>query len=254
MLWILLFILIFGRSESLTMIPKFDKRVKKYVEVEAKKKEILASIKAFKKEKKAHQKGEKKFLKHFAANSLARNTPLEFFEISFEKMYADQNKFDQISVEERLKIQKLLKEDEWQNILKATEKGLKKEQKNNQKALKKLNKVIEKIKKSIAKELPDSKKKEQAISIANQLQTDINKEVNAFFKINYLENDTLRNINATEAEIQAVVDKMSAIRKNIFDAFVKARFEMVNATTEQEWNSIVKSINKLLKLFVKADN
>ena len=69
-----------------------------------------------------------------------------------------------------------------------------------------------------------------------------------------MENDTLRNINATEAEIQEVVDKMSAIRKNIFDAFVKARFEVVDATTEQKWNSIVKSINKLLKLFVKADN
>lgn len=38
------------------MIPKFDKRVKKYVEVEANKKEILASIKAFKKEQKTIKK------------------------------------------------------------------------------------------------------------------------------------------------------------------------------------------------------
>ncbi len=254
MLWIALFLLIFGKPEGLTLIPKFNKNVKKHVESEENKKEILASIKDFKKAKKAHNKTEKKFLKHFAVNSLKRDTPEEFFEISFKKMESAQNQFDQKSVEIRLKVQELIKEEEWQKILDASEKGLLKEQKNNEKALQKLNKVIEKVKKKLADDLPNPDKQKQALAIADQLHDDINQQVRAFFKINYLENDTLRNLHATKTAIEAVTQDMKQIRKNIYDAFVEARFEMIEVTNEQEWDAIVKSINKLLKLFVKADN
>jgi hypothetical protein len=253
MLWIALFLLIFGRPESLTMLPKFNKNIKKYVVEDVRKRKILEYSKAFKKSKKDFLKDEKVYLKHFAVNSLNRNTPNEFFEVSFQKILLEQRKFNQRSLKKRLEIQYLIKEDEWKNILEASQKGLEKQEKDNQKAIEKLNNVIEKIKKDIVKHVGESKKK-KTLEIAEQLQSDLNQNIAAFFEINYLKNDTLRNLNATIPELQAVIKDMNQIRKDVYYSIVDARSELIENTTEQEWEDIVKSINKLLKLFVKSDN
>ncbi|MCK5105480.1 MAG: hypothetical protein KAR17_21800, partial [Cyclobacteriaceae bacterium] len=65
-------------------------------------------------------------------------------------------------------------------------------------------------------------------------------------RFNYTENDVLADYNSSLIELQKVQDEIDLLQWQLFDAFTDTHMNLVNATTEEEWDKVQKSFNKIL--------
>ena len=59
--------------------------------------------------------------------------------------------------------------------------------------------------------------------------------------------ETIRDYNASKADYEKISSEHHQMRKEIDDLFLDFRFELLDMTSEDEWDLLMKDIEKLLK-------
>lgn len=121
----------------------------------------------------------------------------------------------------------------------------KKEIKSQEKAYKEFDKNFDKLKKGVTSEITDPERLkiiEETFKNFKDLWKIYLDEVMAL-SLRYL--DSFQNLDATEAELNEAISSVGDSRDNLFDGIIKLNAELKELTTDEEWTTIAKKINKL---------
>jgi hypothetical protein len=62
--------------------------------------------------------------------------------------------------------------------------------------------------------------------------------------LNVVDNELLRKQDASREELQGMLREMNALRDDVHSAFLDYHFKAIALTSAEEWDPIVKEINK----------
>ena len=250
MIWAALAMLIIsflgGGNETFFLTPDLKKNVKTFVEDGERKKEIFSLMKESKKEQKRYVKSRKKYYKEYKKLNLDRNSTLEDHQTFVNKYFNSRKEISAYSINKELAMKNLTTEEEWDNIMDAvmekTDKGKvqKKMEQTSQKFFEKLNEVAE-------RSITDESNKRTVMESLDEFQKDINAYIPSVAELSYKNLETIRNYNASKSEYENGADDLQKMRSEINDDFLKLRFQLLELTTEKEWNKIIKAYNDLIK-------
>ena len=245
MLWALLFTLIFSGPESGMINAKFKKHVKKYVVEKERKDQILILVKFFEKESKALRKKEKKSMTQLAELNTSKTTTTEQFQEFFNQVMIDRTKMNDIKLETRMKVQQLIEPSEWDQIVTASKAYWNKNEKKRAKQISKLKKSFLKTELKIEKTITDPHRQQKALAIVRQFKDEVVRIEKAIDDVNINNKTAMGNLNATESEIAEMIKQIYDLQWQLFENYKTNHLQLVEITTDQEWDKIVKSLNKI---------
>jgi hypothetical protein len=149
-------------------------------------------------------------------------------------------------VDNRVLVQEMLTQEEWEKIIsKSIDELSKKEVKNLEKEHKNFDKEYDKLQSAIAKQITNPER----LKIIDQSFLDFKILLKDYIQSNKEKtlryNDVFQNLNATKSDLAEAVSFVDESRTKLFDGIVKLHFELTEITTEEEWTKIAKSVNKL---------
>ena len=243
---------VFGSGpEAIFIAPDVIKQIKINVEDKDNRSEILDIMKEAKKEIKTFRKNHKENSKHIgkllSEQNVGSNEINHIFKKDSEQMFELQN----FIIDERIRIQNILTDDEWNSILeeaiKPSEKKQKKEEKKNKKEREQLKELTEEIRKEIRETILD-KEKNNKISIAFE---NFVKEFKDHLKFNqeltYTKNEILKDKNATKEMLLGIYIEQNKIRLKMHNSFNHFFDITKQNTTEDEWDDMKKDIKAFFK-------
>ncbi len=245
MLWVLLFTLIFGGSESALINAKSKKHIKKHVANKEVRNEVLGLIKTYEKEAKSFSKVKKKRKKELAQLNADRSTARDQFKALFSGYMDSKKELDQLAISNSFKSRQLISDSEWQNILVDAVAGYEKNKKKRAKRTAKLKKSIAKVHRSVEKSIKEEKRRSQVKQIVDKFEISMMEIQKNYNQINYQDNEVLRNRNSTKEELVQLQRSMNNLWRELFDLYTSTRTEIAELASDEEWKTIQKSINKI---------
>ncbi len=250
-LFTMLAMAIFGSEDSPFLIPKIEKKIKHTITDKDRKKEILAVMKDYKKDWKALGKTKKKQVKSFGKLNKDRNADpqvlLDLFETSRQQRAEQNNKL----INGRIKVAGLIKQEEWDNLMKGVlevkPKTTKKLTKAEAKTLLKQDKKLMAIGDEIEAAFTDSAKREEATKYLLQFEENIAELLAGSQELNYKDQEVLRNREASSEEIARVIQKLENFRTNVHQSYLDLRKKLVELSTEENWPALAKALGKFIK-------
>lgn len=250
MIWAALAIAIIGLlgggNETFFLTPDLKKNVKTFVEDKERKAEIFALMKESKKRQVAFVKLRKKTFKDYKKLNLDRNTTLEKHQAFVNDYFDARKEISAFSIDKELAMKKLMTEEEWNNIMNSVmektdkDKIRKKMEQSSQKFFETLTEMAE-------TSIVDATKKGAVMESLDEFQEDINTYIPSVAELSYKNLETIRDYNATKYEYENGAEELQKMRREINDDFLKLRFQLLELTTEKEWNKIIKAYNNLIK-------
>ena len=235
-----------GSDIPVFIVDDLSKEIKNHVNDKEKKKEILSVLKDYEKEFKKSQKSLGKEKKQLKKLNTDRNSPEGSMDIVLNDASEIWSDLKTSAVQKRVEVQGLLTEEEWQNIIAESLAEMnKKEIKSQEKAYKEFDKNFDKLKKGVTSEITDPERLkiiEETFKNFKDLWKIYLDEVMAL-SLRYL--DSFQNLDATEAELNEAISSVGDSRDNLFDGIIKLNAELKELTTDEEWTTIAKKINKL---------
>lgn len=168
----------------------------------------------------------------------------DFFNL-YETYIADLNNLQNEGLIGREKIQNILIEKEWQDILESIDK---KSEKVKRKKSKKRAKLLKSTQKTNKKALKRIKRDEKRKIVKEHLDAYLSEYINyATYKegLNYYDNKVLRNRHSSKADISVLLDEQTAKRTDLYNDYVLLHQILIENTDEKEWNKVVRRINRL---------
>ena len=245
MIWVLLFSLIFGKSDSPLANPKHQKHIKKVVKDENRQSQILEITKKFKDDVKTLKSLSKGEARSFGKMNKNWETENEEFERIFSLVLENRRIFQEKGIDARVKITPLILDNEWNDYLMFADNAWDKEAKSRKKTLKKLNKRVDKAERVINNKITSTENNKSAINYINSFRGTLIQVKKEYSEINSYGNDILRNRHATRNELIEHAEKMNSLRIELHGSFLESRQGIKDLTTEDQWNSIAKSINNI---------
>ena len=255
MLWALLITLLVtklsGGPEEVFMIPNFEKEIKAHVVDKDRKKEILLVVKEGKKELKSFNKIRKRKLKEIKEMGASRASTAEQI-LALYETYHDARLVNQsILTDRRIILQNLFTDEEWKQIIEKavlpSDKAKKKIEKQEGKEEDSVDKVLANIEKSIKENIEDEHKKQEALSSLDKFKTTLNDFIEEGHKMNFEDNDIIRNKNVSRAEFEHFYSYQNQLRYKGSEEFFEMRNSVLENSNEKEWKEIIKSINKFIE-------
>lgn len=235
-----------GSDIPVFIVDDLSKEIKNHVDDKERKKEILSVLKDYEKEFKKSQKNLGKEKKKLKKLNTDRNSPEGSMDIVLNDASEIWSDLKTSAVQKRVEVQGLLTEEEWQNIIAESLAEMnKKEIKSQEKAYKEFDKNFDKLKKGVTSEITDPERLkiiEETFKNFKDLWKIYLDEVMAL-SLRYL--DSFQNLDATEAELNEAISSVGDSRDNLFDGIIKLNAELKELTTDEEWSTIAKKINKL---------
>ncbi len=140
----------------------------------------------------------------------------------------------------------MLSEEEWELIIsKSLEEFDKKEIKKQEKAYKEFEKNFAKLKSTVEKEITDAERKEKIGATFTSFKKDMKNYVDANMNRTIKEMEAFGDLNAAEDELKAAASSVEEARNQFFEGIVTLHFDLVELTTDEEWDKISKSVNKI---------
>ena len=245
MIWALLFALIFSGSESVLLNTKVDKHIKRHVESPENKKQLLGMLKDYEKVAKAFRKEKKKFARELDALNANRDATEEAFSGLFKRYFSRQNEIDRLALKTRMKSQQLIAEAEWENILSDASEVYEKGDKKRDKYISNLQKSISKAKSKAGNIIEDESRKQQIQRVLADFKSavvDIQLQYNSY---NYIDNNLLNSRQSTESELHELQKEINDLKQQFFDAYLNTHMELVELSTEAEWDDVIKAMNEI---------
>ena len=246
MLIALIISLIFsGGSQSFLTNPKIKKHIKKYVESKEVKNEIFELIKNYEKEAKKFDKHEKKLGKELDKMNSSRTTSRVEFEEFFSDYLDSKKPLQDLAITSGLQTRNLISDSEWELIINALDDDFKQNANKRKKQLIKLKKTIQKIEKKASNVIEDEEKRAKAKEVSIALRDSIISIKNEYDKYNLTESPSLRKRKISEQDLLQIQEKGKDLRMKFFEVYTDTHFELIELTTEEEWDKIQKEINRI---------
>jgi len=243
---LLIGMLLGGSNIPVFIVEDLPKEIKRNIDDKERKNEILSILKVYEKEFKNSQKSLDKLKKKMKKLNLDRNSKKD----SIYKVLNDASdiweKLQASGIDNRISVQEMLTQEEWEMIIsRSIDEMSKKEVKNLEKEHKNFNKEYDKLQRAIANQITNPER----LKIIDQAFLDFKILLKDYIQANKEKtlryNDEFQNLNATKSDLTEAMSFVDESRTKLFDGIVKLHFELTEITTEEEWNKIAKSVNKL---------
>jgi arsenate reductase-like glutaredoxin family protein len=244
---IALFGLIFGGGNvDYFYLEGFDKGINKYIENKDTKKELKGYVKDYEKAIDEFNKKHKKQMKLFMQKDVDRSTPEEWYKGFFKENLGLRDERQQTAMDFREKVQPKITDDEWKNIVAASEKATKKILEKEQKKEKKQGdkQVDDKLVETSEKYISDEERNQGVSAAYDKFKLAADDLIAAYEKVNAMGNDILVDKNASRSDMQDYADSLNEKRRKMYETFLEFFSELQRITTEEEWQAIMKDFNK----------
>jgi arsenate reductase-like glutaredoxin family protein len=238
--------IIFGAPQNDLLILKIKKPVKQIVIDQDRKAEILGEIKSIKKMKKAYGKKTKVFTKQLKQLAIDQKTDRETFDAFYDSVVAYEVLASDEFIQHRIRIQDNLTQEEWDEIISASSKAIKKDDKSSQKALSKLKKGLDKMRSKVLKHIDGQERMETAGRYMEAFSSSLYDRAVEILKYDPFEEEILLNKNASEDDLRSVVEGTNEHWMAIFETFSKLHAELGSLATEAEWKSLSRELKKII--------
>jgi len=246
MIWALLFSIIFGGSESVFLNSKVKKHIKRHIVEKETRKEVLLIIKDFEKEAKKLKKEEKKWNKELADLNANRTATTGEFKVFFQRYMGTKKELHKRGMSARIEIRDKISPETWEKIIVDAGYTHEKEETKRSKYILKLKKSISKIEKKVGKVIIDPSRRTKVKQVFEEFKNSVIEIQREYDRFNYAENVVLAYYNSTMNDLQKVQDEIDLLHWQLFDAFTDTHLKLVHATTDEEWDKVQKSFNKIL--------
>ncbi|TAJ03426.1 hypothetical protein DMA11_24145 [Marinilabiliaceae bacterium JC017] len=245
MIWALLFTLIFGGNNSLYLVPKLNKHIKRNVENKADIKELQSLLKENRKQKKAFNKTHKGFIKEFKKLNACRNTSCEEFDAVFTKAMTERKHLQKTDAKMKVASTNYISEEEWKAIIKAAQKDINKVIKQQKKEKQKQEKVFQKLNRTIRQSIEDETKKQKALEASDRLKESFFNIIDSYNNYITNTNSTIFSYHTTKEQLMEAQTRANQLRKELHLAITDMHFEMAESTNPREFKKVIRLINKL---------
>ncbi|MEM9326818.1 MAG: hypothetical protein AAGA85_14225 [Bacteroidota bacterium] len=246
MLIALIIAMIFGGgSNSPFADPDLLKYIKKTVADQDRKEQIVDLAKEYKTYIKRFAKEQAEGLKEMDAMFANRETTRADFETFFSEWRGSHATQEAKAVEGRMRFQNMITEEEWARVLQMVDAGKKDPTKDQRKLIDKFKSRTTKRRAAIASEIADADRRETALKSYDGFQLAVVEYMLEKARLNYKDNDAIRNIFASEDDMKAIYAKRDQLRAELYKAYIPMHAELVASTKEEEWTNISKAVSKL---------
>jgi hypothetical protein len=243
---IALYLLLFmGGAQDDLIIMHGEKYVKKVVVDKNRKGFILAEYKAIGKLQKSYQKMNKKNGKQLEALIKNFQTDEKSFKSFFEKLAEDERQVNEQFFSHRLVIQEELTQEEWDKIMGNIQKSLSKDEKATGKTLANFEKDLAKMKAKILAVLNEDFRKDKAEGYINEFIASVQKSGKEIVEYAPEEKDILLEKTTSKEELDKLGDEKIGAWLHLLDAVATLHLKLSEISTEEEWKTISKWMNKI---------
>ncbi len=243
---ILMGMLFGGGNMSAFVVEDFPKEVKANVDDKERKKEIISLVKPYEKEFKSVQKDLKKSIKNMKKLNLDRNASSEDINEILDEATATWKRIQAKGIHTRSETLEMLNDQEWEEIIsKSLEEFDKKEVKKQEKSFKEFEKNFAKLQANVENEITDPERQEEIGAVFNSFKKVMKNYVEANMNKTIKEMEAFADIDATEEDLNEAFSSIDQARDAFFDGILSLHFDLVNLTSDEEWTSISKAVNKI---------
>jgi len=236
-----------GNLGAFFEIPKVEKLIKENVEDKDRKKEAKAISKEYFKVVRKLRKEENKVIKELKKVAAIRSTTKEELNGLIDSISSIDLKGQQTWIKLRLDITKIITKEEFDNVITAGTTEDKKVEKQNLKAKQKRDKALQDIRTSLKEVITDQAKIDKVLEDFQQYEDAVNDLFKMHEEINYRLDETLRKYEASEEELQTLMENVGKYNDGVLNAFETFNFKLVEQTTDEEWENINKKVIALIK-------
>lgn len=242
MVWLLLFSIVFGGTQSPILDQHFEKMVKKNIPDKEKQEHILNIASSYQHNGDVYNQNKKQTINELEYKFDHKTTPINELEEAFYGYLENEKTLDRKTINCRLKLQKYIEDSVWHNILK----GMNSELKEHEKDLNYTHARIENRLYVMRANLTDNIVDKDELSIILKDFDEHSSNVLASSKIirnlRIYQNDTIRNIQSSRVELESLYQKRYELQTDLFKTYLSFHHTLVNHTTEKEWITIQHNI------------
>ncbi len=233
------------------LIPNIKDRVKGLISDPIRLAKLNGAILTAEEASKALDKKYNEYGKQLNELTKQRGTP----EAAFMALYADaleaSKEVQEIFIEGRIVFIKILTPKEFSILTapdaKETAKREEQVQDAIEKATVKVPKNLDKISELAVEIISDPEKQQSALAAVQNYQKSFEDILQEYGKWNYRNNEVLRDYQATEAQLQELVDKLNEKRLNLYTTFTELYIRLSDACTDEEWKAAAKALKDTSK-------
>ena len=152
-------------------------------------------------------------------------------------------------VEERLKVQSLMTDEEWNNVIEnavsPSNKIERKANKKDDKLDKQVAKLMEDINKSIQKKVTDSLRNEHVIEAFKNYNEALKIHIEEGLNISYKNNEIARKRTATREELMEIYTQQNELRNVVYNEYMELYKTILAFTTKNERRAIRSELKKM---------
>lgn len=245
MIWALLFSIIFGAGESVFILPKMEKYVKRHLDNKEYVQEFKEIRKTSKKVRKDFNKANKKKIKQLNKLNASWEAKREDFYVIGKAAMEKREEMQKSELAGLVNVKNFISEEQWDLIIEDTQKDLKKYYKQNDKKLRKLKKSLEKVENTIRRKLPENKQNKFFYDELEEYNNTLVSKVSLYY--DYAQSDTniMLKYKVSEEDYISLINEANNYRTIIFNEYVDLHFALVKVTSKQEFNAIIRQLNKI---------
>lgn len=240
----LVLLLFSGQPVMYFLNPNIQKSVKTYVKDKERKSEIQLLIKEMEKDQKSFLKKRKEYNKEASELNLNYYTTREDFDQLFSEYANARQAMMDTYWDKESKIRTLFEDEEWNKMIAAVL-----EKPDKEKARKEYTKASEKLFGDLTaickKHITDTSRQEAALQAVKENHESIGRFIEEYLNQNYTHLEPLRTRTATKADFVKATEPLTHLRNELLKSIGDMRFKVLKNTTESEWKSVAKEIDKL---------
>ena len=238
-----------GGSLEVFYIDKIEQGVKKYVIDKDRKKELQGYFKEYKKIYQSYNKGMQSDLKNLKKQNLDRTVPIAWYKDLFKKRLNQTTKVQANFIDYRIRIQNVINDDEWTQIIELASSAETKEQEKKEKQARKNSDkdLMYNLRQTANENIFNPSSKTDVLAAWDIFKEDYDATVETYDHINVEDSETLVDKNVSEEKMKGIIVKLDSIRAKMYVAHIGFLEVLKGNTSNEEYHAIMKEFNKLLK-------
>lgn len=246
-----LIILLFSDGPGeIFLVPDVDKKIRKVVLDDDRRKEALNLFKTTKKKISTYSKSQTKKSKSLKKDTYRASLSQSDIEELLQEYYSDRIELQAYLVAQRLKVREVMNEGEWDNLIEISIQELQDKEKQFSKSQEKRNKeaikLLDKIQSSLQRNISNESKKQQALSVFAEFEKKIIKVFEETNVLTFENNTSIQKYDVTKEELSGIYARLNEARSQFLKEYIAMRSNMMKFLSEEEWLAISKTFIDLI--------
>ena len=237
-----------GGSVDVFYIDKIQEGVNKNVKDKTRKKELKAALADYTDASKKFNKERKSEVKILKNKNLNQNTSVEWYEDYFKARMEERKELQELFIKERIKLQDMIKQDEWDAIMKtSSEDATKQEDKKEKKAKskKKDKDMFDGTREVINEKYVDEEKLAVNLKALEIYETEYNQIGDNYESINVNDSSFLSDKDATVEEMEVLCAALNVQRAKMYVAYTAFVNALQENSSADQYQAVIKKFNKV---------